>query len=368
MKKFLLSVLVIVSCLILTGCGCEKKVTNYTVSFDSAGGTTVETITVKKGETIEKPTDPTKEGYIFKGWYTNLNNGDEFNFSKPITRNVTLIAKWEKITADDDNKKTDDKTKVKDDTTKEVKPVTKYIPVSKVNVSETEIVLGTSLTKKIEVSLEPTNATDKKVTWKSSNTDIATVKDGVITALKEGTTIITAQSGAKVVSINVKVVKLMDAALASIEPKTLTLGGTSINYEYQNCTITNTENVISDNIKNTKIEKGIITLLTKDTKEGTIKSTYKIVCGEETMEKNITHNVSASSYTYEAKNVTAYNTVIKVNDAKDYTLKNSIANNLKYNAKWDGVQTSTNVLKDKTFIMTFNNDKYTTYKVVEKNA
>ena len=44
---------------------CAKK---RTVVFDSCGGTAVETVTVKNKGTVQKPADPTREGYTFEYW------------------------------------------------------------------------------------------------------------------------------------------------------------------------------------------------------------------------------------------------------------------------------------------------------------
>ena len=44
-----------------------------TVSFDADNGSAITTQTVTSGSKLTKPTDPTKEGYIFDGWYA----GDE---------------------------------------------------------------------------------------------------------------------------------------------------------------------------------------------------------------------------------------------------------------------------------------------------
>ncbi|HAS55741.1 MAG TPA: hypothetical protein DCR94_00460, partial [Firmicutes bacterium] len=55
-----------------------------TVSFDSNGGTAIESRTVEYGQVMSKPTDPTREGdeyyesYTFDGWY---NKGVEFDFT-----------------------------------------------------------------------------------------------------------------------------------------------------------------------------------------------------------------------------------------------------------------------------------------------
>ena len=63
-----------------------------TISFDTDGGSTIDSIVIKTGDTISKPDTPKKEGYTFKGWYIGE---EEFDFSKPITEEITLKAKWE---------------------------------------------------------------------------------------------------------------------------------------------------------------------------------------------------------------------------------------------------------------------------------
>ena len=63
-----------------------------TVSFDTDGGSTIDSIVIKIGDTIKEPDIPTKDGYTFKGWYIKE---EEFAFSKPITEEITLKAKWE---------------------------------------------------------------------------------------------------------------------------------------------------------------------------------------------------------------------------------------------------------------------------------
>lgn len=62
-----------------------------TVTFDTQGGTLVPSQTVKVGLTATKPTDPTKAGYTFAGWY--LGN-DLYDFSTPVTADITLVAHW----------------------------------------------------------------------------------------------------------------------------------------------------------------------------------------------------------------------------------------------------------------------------------
>ena len=64
-----------------------------TVTFDSDGGTAVDPQKLRKNEKAEKPDDPKKEGYTFKGWFLN---DEEYDFNTPVTANITLKAKWEK--------------------------------------------------------------------------------------------------------------------------------------------------------------------------------------------------------------------------------------------------------------------------------
>ena len=74
--------------------------TKYTVTFMLNDGTeNVYTSTiVKENETIEAPTKPTRDGYKFTAWYTNIELTEEFNFITKITSDLTLYAGWEVYT------------------------------------------------------------------------------------------------------------------------------------------------------------------------------------------------------------------------------------------------------------------------------
>ena len=63
----------------------------YTVTFDSQGGTAVASQRVEEGKTAIKPADPSKAGYIFKGWQLG---GKEYNFTETVTEDITLEAQW----------------------------------------------------------------------------------------------------------------------------------------------------------------------------------------------------------------------------------------------------------------------------------
>ncbi len=61
----------------------EEGVEIVTVHFDTAGGSEVEDIEVKKGGAISEPVEPTRTSYEFVGWKLN---GEDFDFSKPIEK------------------------------------------------------------------------------------------------------------------------------------------------------------------------------------------------------------------------------------------------------------------------------------------
>ena len=88
LKRLLFLVLLVALVLSFASCNLGKK---HTVRFDSDGGTDVATQSVKNGKCAVEPAAPIKTGYTFAGWY----NGDsQWDFSTPVTEDVTLVAKW----------------------------------------------------------------------------------------------------------------------------------------------------------------------------------------------------------------------------------------------------------------------------------
>ena len=72
------------------------SVETYTVTFDYNYGNkgTYKTVTVEAGDAVDKPTNPTRSGYSFAGWYTKAMSGEKFDFNTAITVDITLYAKW----------------------------------------------------------------------------------------------------------------------------------------------------------------------------------------------------------------------------------------------------------------------------------
>jgi uncharacterized repeat protein (TIGR02543 family) len=81
----------------MLGCSSEPKI--HKVTFDTNGGSAVQSVNVTDGARIEKPNDPTKPGYSFKGWYRENTYHQEWNFSTDVvTADLTLYAKWDALT------------------------------------------------------------------------------------------------------------------------------------------------------------------------------------------------------------------------------------------------------------------------------
>ena len=68
----------------------------HRVKFDSQGGSSVGSQTPASGSTVTKPADPTREGYVFGGWYTDAACTKAYDFATAVTSDMTLYAKWTK--------------------------------------------------------------------------------------------------------------------------------------------------------------------------------------------------------------------------------------------------------------------------------
>ena len=97
MKKGLLvilSILCLILCLGLASCGGTEDY--VTITFDTKGGSGIDSIQVEKGGKIPNPQDPTKEGYTLNGW---CYGGEQWSFVGCVaTEDMTLEASWTPIT------------------------------------------------------------------------------------------------------------------------------------------------------------------------------------------------------------------------------------------------------------------------------
>lgn len=69
--------------------------TEYTVTFNTDGGSTIASQRVTSGGLATRPENPTKSASSFVDWYDSSAKTNLFNFNTPITSNVTVYAKWE---------------------------------------------------------------------------------------------------------------------------------------------------------------------------------------------------------------------------------------------------------------------------------
>lgn len=71
------------------------RINKVTVSFDTGYGTNISNQYIPIGSLATKPNDPSRLGYKFIGWYRG---GLEYDFSKPVTQSINLVAVWASLT------------------------------------------------------------------------------------------------------------------------------------------------------------------------------------------------------------------------------------------------------------------------------
>lgn len=141
----------------------KKDVPQYSIMFDSKGGSWVEPITVESNEKITKPADPQKEGAVFSGWYLN---GELYDFNEPIAGDIKLEAKWDV-----------------------------WLKVEQIELNKSSLTLTEGESAKLTATIKPSDATDKNIVWKSSDTSVVTVdSNGNIKAVGVGNATITVTS------------------------------------------------------------------------------------------------------------------------------------------------------------------------------
>ncbi len=180
-------IIVIVLAILFFLKGCAKE---FTVSFDSNGGSLINNIDVKENEKINKPSDPTKKGSIFAGWYYH----DElFDFNTKITEDITLVARW--------------------------------ITEEKIVLESKTLSLEVGATGAVKILAYPSAVDLQDLVFISSAEDVVKVmEDGKITALKEGTAVVTVKSkdGKYQESVTITVTKKADEITITEPDKTTT--------------------------------------------------------------------------------------------------------------------------------------------------
>ena len=76
----------------------EMRDPGFTITFDSRGGTDVPAQNQMYGELLDVPEPPTREGYLFTGWYKDHACLEQWNVeTETIETDITLYAGWEKL-------------------------------------------------------------------------------------------------------------------------------------------------------------------------------------------------------------------------------------------------------------------------------
>ncbi|MCL2844431.1 MAG: InlB B-repeat-containing protein [Chitinivibrionia bacterium] len=75
-----------------------RWLTAHTITFNSNGGSAVSSVSALTGTTIDKPTDPTRVGFAFMGWYREAAFTNAWNFeTNVVAANTTLFARWHEL-------------------------------------------------------------------------------------------------------------------------------------------------------------------------------------------------------------------------------------------------------------------------------
>ena len=182
-KRFLTLIITIMAMLIcifgFSACGKVEFKVNFVVD-----GAVYSTLNTNGEEIIKMPENPTKEDYTFDGWYWDKDTWQtpftaNSLLDAPLSSDMNVYCKW--------------------------KPNT--VNVESISLNKAELVLHENDVEYLTATVLPENATDTSVVWESSNSTIATVVGGQVTALRIGTATITVTTtdGGKIATCTVYV-------------------------------------------------------------------------------------------------------------------------------------------------------------------
>lgn len=178
MKHAMLNQIKIVAILLLAFVGCTEKETQVEVSSVSLNTATIEMV---EGETFSLvatvlPKDAEYDGVIWASSNASVAsvNSGTVTAIKEGTATITASAGGKSSTCT-------------------VKVSTKVVSVTSITLDKTSLSMKVGETETITATVNPDNATDKNVTWTSSDESVAKVADGKVTAVKSGKATITAK-------------------------------------------------------------------------------------------------------------------------------------------------------------------------------
>lgn len=180
----------------------KVEVTSVTLDKTTAsvevGKTTTLTATVAPtdatNKTVTWTSSDTSVATVSNGTVTGKKVGTATITAKSGTKSATCTVT---VTAVSNGDTTDDENKT--------------VEVTSVTLNKSTDTLKVGETLSLTATVKPDNATDKTVTWKSSDTSIATVTNGVVKAIKEGTVTITASAGDKSATCKITVTNKTDS-------------------------------------------------------------------------------------------------------------------------------------------------------------
>ena len=183
----------------------------------------------------------------------------------------------------------------------------KVIAVTGITLNPTSVTITVGETATLTATVSPADATDKTVTWSSSDAKIATVKDGTVTAVAAGTTKITATAGGKTATCEVTV-KAKEVPVTGI-----TLDPTSVSIEEgQTATLTATVSPADATDKT-------VTWTSSDTKVATVRdgTVTAIAVGTATItakagDKTATCQVTVKAVEFPVTNINIIQTSISI--------------------------------------------------------
>lgn len=74
--------------------GGDSGVRYYTITFEDEDGKKFDSQRIKRNDTVTKPEDPQKEGFVFEGWYTDEEKTSLYDFDTKVINGFKLYAKW----------------------------------------------------------------------------------------------------------------------------------------------------------------------------------------------------------------------------------------------------------------------------------
>lgn len=157
-----------------------------TIKFDTDGGSKIDDMIVVKGETLKLPQNPTKEGYKFKTWVDK--NETPIYDEALLSEDTTLKAVWEKI-----ENKSNSSNNSNSSGNSQTENKTVQATGVKLNVTSKSMTVNT--TDKLVATIEPSNASNKTVSWSSNNPSVITVdQNGNLKAVGLGEATITVKT------------------------------------------------------------------------------------------------------------------------------------------------------------------------------